>query len=288
MLIQAAGITDVGLKREGNEDAYLIDDQLRLYMVADGMGGHLAGEVASKVAVEMISNSLRKWSLASTPTEEIFGQPDPSLSLQGNYLLSGIRLANRVIHEMAAANERYQGMGTTVAALVISSPSLIIAANVGDSRIYLVREGQLERLSKDHTVVSEQVEMGIMTDAEAASSPLRHVLTKNLGSAEEVYPDVFELEPANNDRYILCTDGLTDLVSDEEILDMTMLVKSPENLCRDFVDLVLKRGGHDNTTVISIFLSGIEKKKEGILKKTGTAAADLWFGVRKGLRNIKP
>jgi len=287
LLIQAAGITDVGLKREGNEDAYLIDDQLRLYIVADGMGGHLAGEVASKVAVELISNSFRKWSLNNIPEEEIFGQPDSSLSLRGNYLLSGIRLANRVIHEMAGANERYQGMGTTVAALAISR-SLVIAANVGDSRIYLVREGQLERLSRDHTVVSEQVEMGIMTEAEAANSPLRHVLTKNLGSAEEVYPDLFELEPADNDRFILCTDGLTDLVSDEEILDMTMLVKSPENLCRDFVDLVLKRGGHDNTTVISIFVTGIEKKREGILKKTGTAAADAWFGLRKGLRKIKP
>jgi len=287
LLIQAAGITDVGLKREGNEDAYLIDDQLWLYIVADGMGGHLAGEVASKVAVELISNTFRKWSQAKAPYEEIFGQPDSSLSLEGNYLLSGIRLANRVIHEMAGANEKYQGMGTTVAALAISS-SLVVAANVGDSRIYLAREGQLERLSKDHTVVSEQVEMGIMTEAEAANSPLKHVLTKNLGSAEEVYPDVFELEPANNDRYILCTDGLTDLVSDEEILDMIMLVKNPENLCRDFVDLVLKRGGHDNTTVISVFLSGIEEKKDGVLKKTGTMAADIWFGLRKGLRKIKP
>ena len=287
MLIQAAGITDVGLKREGNEDAYLIDEQLRLYIVADGMGGHLAGEVASKVAVELISNSFRKWSLGKVPMEEIFGEPDPSLSLEGNYLLSGIRLANRVIHEMAGANEKYQGMGTTVAALAIS-PSLIIAANVGDSRIYLAREGQLERLSKDHTVVSEQVEMGIMSEAEAASSPLRHVLTKNLGSAEEVYPDIFEIEPANNDRYILCTDGLTDLVSDEEILDMIMLVDNPENLCRDFVDLVLKRGGHDNTTVISIFISGREQEKDSVLRRTGSMAADAWFGLKKGLRKIKP
>lgn len=287
MLIKAAGITDVGLKREGNEDAYLMDDQLHLYLVADGMGGHLAGEVASKVAVELIAKAFKRWSLAGTDGEEIFGDIDSSLSTQGNYLLGAIRLANRVIHEMAAADERYQGMGTTLAALSIS-PSLVVAANVGDSRIYLVREGQLERLSRDHTVVSEQVEMGIMTQDEAAHSPLRHVLTKNLGSAEEVYPDIFELEPSNNDRYILCTDGLTDLVSDEEILDMTMLVKSPDNLCRDFVDMVLKRGGHDNTTVISIFLSGLDERQTGVLKKTGTLAADLWFGFRKGLKKIKP
>ena len=287
MLIHAAGITDVGLKREGNEDAYLIDDQVRLYIVADGMGGHQAGEVASKVAVELISKAFRKWSQSKTPYEEIFGEPDSSLSREGNYLLSGIRLANWVIHEMAQTNERYQGMGTTVAALVIS-PTVVVAANVGDSRVYLAKEDQLERLSKDHTVVSEQIEMGIMTEAEAANSPLRHVLTRSLGSAEDVYPDIFELEPGNNDRYILCTDGLTDLVSDEEILDMTMMVKNPENLCRDFVDLVLKRGGHDNTTVVSVFLSEINEKKDGLLKKTGTMAADIWFALRKGLRKIKP
>lgn len=287
MLIKAAGITDVGLKREDNEDAYFMDDQSRLYLVADGMGGHFAGEVASKVAVELIGKAFRRWSSNETSANDIYGQADPSLSLRGNYLLAAIRLANRVIHEMAKADERYQGMGTTIAALAVSA-SVVIAANVGDSRIYLIRHGQLERLSKDHTVVSEQVEMGIMTIDEAVSSPLRHVLTKNLGSAEEVYPDIFELEPANNDRYIICSDGLTDLVSDEEILDMTMLVDNPRNLCRDFVDLVLKRGGHDNTTVISIFLSGLEERKEGVLRKTGTTAADFWFTIRKGLRKIKP
>ncbi|MBW1729828.1 MAG: serine/threonine-protein phosphatase [Deltaproteobacteria bacterium] len=287
MLIKSAGITDVGLKREGNEDAYSADDELRFYVVADGMGGHLAGEVASRIAVDLITKTFRQWSLAGASSEDLFGQTDPSLSMYGNYLLSGIRLANRVIHELASSDERYQGMGTTVAALAIF-PSLVIAANVGDSRIYLVRDGGLERLSKDHTIVSEQIEMGIVSVEEAESSPLRHILTKNLGSSEEVYPDIFELIPANNDRYILCTDGLTDLVSDDEILDMTAMANSPDHLCRDFVDLVLKRGGHDNTTVISIFLTGIQKKKEGPIRKTGIMVADLWFAIRKGLRKIKP
>ena len=287
MLIKAAGITDVGLKREGNEDAFFSNEAEGLYIVADGMGGHLAGEVASKIAVELLNKAFVEWSSVNTPTEELFGRPDESLSVRGNYLLGGIRLANRIIHELACTNEKYQGMGTTIAALALF-PELIIAANVGDSRIYLVRDGKIERLSKDHTIVAEQVEMGIMTGEEADTSPLKHILTKNLGSATDVDPEIFELEPANNDRYILCTDGLTDLVSDDEILNMTVMAETPENLCRDFVDLVLKRGAHDNTTIISIFLTGLEEITESPLKKAGIIVADFWFGLRKILRKIKP
>ena len=161
LLIKAAGITDVGLKREGNEDAYLMDDQLHLYLVADGMGGHLAGEVASKVAVELLAKAFKRWSLAGTDGEEIFGDIDSSLSTQGNYLLGAIRLANRVIHEMAAADERYQGMGTTLAALSIS-PSLVVAANVGDSRIYRLRQQCLEQLTEDDTMAQLSVELSLI------------------------------------------------------------------------------------------------------------------------------
>ncbi len=287
MLIEAAGITDVGLKREGNEDAFFTNEGQGLYIVADGMGGHLAGEVASKIAVDLLDKAFVEWSQNNASRDELFGRPDDSLSLHGNYLLGGIKLANRVIHELACTNENYQGMGTTVAALAVL-PELIIAANVGDSRIYLIRDGQIERLSKDHTIVSEQVEMGLMTTEEADTSPLKHILTRNLGSTIDVDPEIFELEPANNDRYILCTDGLTDLVSDNEILNMTLMAETPENLCRDFVDLVLKRGAHDNTTVVSIFVSGIEEEKAGPLKKTGILIADTWFGIRRILRKIKP
>ena len=107
-------------------------------------------------------------------------------------------------------------MGTTVVILLVTH-TLIIVANVGDSRIYMVRDGELERLSKDHTIVSEQVEMGMMTEEEASTSPMKHILTRNFGSSETVEPDIFELEPSNNDCFILCSDGLTDLVNDEEI-----------------------------------------------------------------------
>jgi len=281
--IRASGITDVGLKREDNEDSYSKEDSLGLYVVADGMGGHLAGEVASRVAVEMINKSVRKWLEEEAREDELFGPPDSSLSLIGNYILSSIRMANRVVYEMALDHEEYHGMGTTVVILYVT-PSLIIAANVGDSRIYMVRDGHLERLSKDHTIVAEQVEMGTMTEEEATTSPLRHILTKNLGSVETLEPDIFEIEPSGRDRFVLCSDGLTDLVSDDEIFEMTQKNKDPSNLCRKLVDTVLKRGAHDNATIVSIFLSGIKTGRGGPINKIGSLFAEFVTGIRKVIR----
>ena len=280
MIIRSSGITDVGLKREGNEDSFFVEDSLGLYIVADGMGGHLAGEVASQVAVEMINKAFRKWVEEEAVEEEIYGNPDRSLSLEGNYILGGIKLANRVVYEMALEQKKYQGMGTTVVVLLVT-PTMIIAANVGDSRIYLIRDGGVERLSRDHSIVAEQVEMGMMTEEEAANSSMRHVLTRNLGSSEDVEPDIFEIEPSNNDCFILCSDGLTDLVSDEEILDITQDADGPDNLCRQFIDNVLGRGAHDNTTIISVFLTGIKKRRVGTLKKIVFSLFNLLVGIGK-------
>ena len=170
-----------------------MDESLDLYLVADGMGGHLAGEVASRIAVEMIHKAFRKWIEEGAELDELFTPPDDSLSLRGNYISSSIHLANRVVHELAKEHEQYHGMGTTVC-LLHPQRELIIAANVGDSRIYMVRDGKIERLSKDHTLVSEQVAMGVMTPEEAESSTLKHVLTRNLGATETVEPDVFEID----------------------------------------------------------------------------------------------
>lgn len=267
-LTKAAGLTDVGLRRDGNEDSFSSDIKLGLFVVADGMGGHLAGEVASRTAVDLINRTYRKWTEADTPVEELFGNSDPSLSRTGNYIVSGILLANRVIHEMASTNTQYHGMGTTVAVLAVL-PELVISANVGDSRIYLIRNGQIERLSKDHSIVAEQVEMGIMTDEEAEHSPLKHVLTRNLGSSDDLEVEIYEIEPSSNDRFILCSDGLTDLVSDDEILKVAIVEDNPEALCRKFIDMALTRGAHDNTTVVSVYLTGLEKQKSGPVQKIG-------------------
>jgi protein phosphatase len=281
----ASGISDLGLQRVGNEDTFSIDESLGLYIVADGMGGHLAGEVASQVAVEMIKRAFRRWTEGKVSEDEIFGMPDGSLSVQGNYLLSSIRLANRVVYEMAVEYEPYHGMGTTIVALLVT-PKLLVVANVGDSRIYMIRNGRIERMSKDHTIVAEQIEMGALTEAEASSSPLKHILTKNLGSADYVDPEVFELEPSYNDRFILCTDGLTDLVKEKEILDVAQKSDNPEKICRRLVDMALQRGAPDNTTVLSIFLKDVEKPRPKPLRKAGLFLGDLLTRAQKMARRL--
>ena len=285
MQVKSSGITDVGLKREGNEDAFSLEDSLGMYIVADGMGGHLAGEIASRISVEIINKVFRKWIEKDAGEDEIFGEPDSSLSRKGNYILGGIRLANRVIYELALEKEEFHGMGTTVVVL-LTTPSLVIAANVGDSRIYLVREGEIERLSRDHSIVAEQVEMGMMTEEEAENSPLRHVLTRNLGSSEEVTPDIFEIEPANNDCFILCSDGVTDLVNDDELLNITEKGNDPAELCKNLIEVVLKRGAHDNATVISVVLNDIKRPRSGIFKKIGFLIEDITIGVKKTVKKI--
>jgi len=270
----------VGLQREGNEDSFSVQDTFNLYMVADGMGGHLAGEVASRVAVEIINKSFSKWSEVQASPDEIFGFPDESLSREGNYLLGSIRLANRVIYQMASEYEQYNGMGTTIVSLLVAS-GRIVAANVGDSRMYLVRDNRIERMSKDHTIVAEHVEMGVMTEEEAARSPLRHILTRNLGSSENVDAEVFEIEPSSEDLFILCSDGLTDLATDEEILKIALKESDPQRLPRRLIDLALERGAHDNTTVVTVFLDQVEKKRLTSLERLGGLVADALTGVNR-------
>jgi serine/threonine protein phosphatase PrpC len=286
LLIKSSGMTDVGLQREGNEDSFSVQDAFGLYMVADGMGGHLAGEVASRVAVEIINKSFSKWSGVQAPRDEIFGFPDESLSREGNYVLGSIRLANRVIYEMANEYDQYNGMGTTIVSLLVGSGH-IVAANVGDSRMYLVRDNRIERMSKDHTIVAEHVEMGVMTEEEAARSPLRHILTRNLGSSENVDAEVFEIEPWNEDLFILCSDGLTDLATDGEILEIALKDSDPQRLTRRLIDLALERGAHDNTTVVTVLLDQVEKKRGASFGGTlGSLAADALTSVNRIKRKV--
>jgi len=264
--ISAAGLSDVGLKRESNEDFLAMDNSTKLYIVADGMGGHLAGEVASKVAVKIVQKNVNNWINKNSSVTEIFDFPDMTLSQRGNYLSSSIKLANRVIHEMSQEYTEYKGMGTTIVILAVM-PSTIIAANVGDSRIYLIRGDSMEPLSKEHSMVAEQLEMGLISEEEAKISPLRHILTRNLGSSDTVDADVFEIEHVDNDRFLLCTDGLTDLVSDNEILNIIKNGNDPEYICQQLISEANKRGGNDNITVSLISVNKESNEKRGIIKK---------------------
>jgi serine/threonine protein phosphatase PrpC len=264
--LRASGISDTGLQRESNEDYFAMDNALGLYIVADGMGGHSAGEVASKVAVQIIQRNITNWTNKEIREDELFDFPDDTLGRMGNYILSSIKLANRVIYEMSREYNEYKGMGTTIGVLAIM-PSAVISANVGDSRIYLFRGKAMEPLSKEHNMVAEQLEMGLISKEEAKNSPLRHVLTRNLGSLETVNADVFEIEPRNNDRFLLCTDGLTDLVSDEEILEMVNQGDDLEHICHQLIDEANDRGGHDNTTVSLVVIENLEDERPGTLRR---------------------
>jgi serine/threonine protein phosphatase PrpC len=266
VILQASGISDTGRQRESNEDYFAMDSDLGLYIIADGMGGHSAGEVASKVAVEVIQKNITNWIKKDILEDELFDFPDTTLSRMGNYILSSIKLANRVIYEMSSEYNEYKGMGTTIGVLAIM-PSAVISANVGDSKIYLFRGGSMETLSKEHNVVAEHLEMGLISKEEAKNSPLRHMLTRNLGSLGTVNADVFEIEPRDKDRFLLCTDGLTDLVSDEEILAIVNQSDDLEYVCQQLVDEANERGGHDNTTVSLVHIEQIKDEGLGLLKK---------------------
>jgi serine/threonine protein phosphatase PrpC len=267
--IVAAGLSDIGLQRDINEDSFVINNSAGLYIVADGMGGHSAGEVASKIAVQIIQKNVTYWINNSIPVTEIFDFPDMTLSARGNYLSSSIKLANRIIHEISQEYPKYAGMGTTIVILAIM-PSTIIAANVGDSKLYLIRGNSIEPLSKEHSIVAEKLEMGLITEEEAKISPLRHVLTRNLGSSDTVDVDVFEIEHIYNDRFLLCTDGLTDLVSDNEILTIMKNGNNPEYICQKLISEANRRGGHDNITATVVWIHKESDEKRGIIRRLHT------------------
>ena len=232
MRLVVHGKTDKGLVRKENEDAFCIERDLGLLAIADGMGGHASGEVASKMAIEILKESLKKE-----------GQLPPG------GLSSGVKLANRTIYEAAQSQSQLNGMGTTLTALQLGGNRLSIA-HVGDSRAYLIRGGMIEQITDDHTIVSEQVARGMMTKEEAARSDMRNILSRALGIAPEVDVDVEELTVSEGDQLVLCSDGLSELISEDEILSEVQSTKRPDLACDELVNLANQRGGEDNVTVI--------------------------------------
>lgn len=259
VVIESAGITDVGKKRTGNEDSMYLDDDLKLYIVADGMGGHQAGEVASELVIETIRDYMRRFQ-GEGDVEEL-EDFDEALSKEANRLLSSIHLANRGVHEVAQSNENYHGMGSTISAAFFVNDTLIVA-NVGDSPIYLVHDGGIELLSVTHNVISEQ--MAINPEAaKHLDKRFRHMLTRAMGINETVEPDICEIQYFDGDILTISSDGLSDKVSPEEILDIVKRER-PEKACQTLVNLANERGGDDNITVIVLKIK-TEQTKPGIL-----------------------
>ena len=246
--VHSAGITDVGRKRNHNEDSYLIDDELQLYVVADGMGGHAGGGTASRIAVETIDRELRS---AREGGESPFRLNVP---LQDSPLPEAIRNAVEsaclAIFSAAQDDPRLAGMGTTVIALLVKGDQAFFA-HVGDSRAYLIRGDLIQQISEDHSLVNEQIKAGMITPEEAKHSRYKNIITRSVGFEEEVQVDVMGLTLEPGDTFVLCSDGLANMVDDEELrqmVDRTPLEGAPQKL----VELANERGGDDNITVIVV------------------------------------
>ncbi|HQB38520.1 MAG TPA: Stp1/IreP family PP2C-type Ser/Thr phosphatase [Deltaproteobacteria bacterium] len=261
MKVTAFGITDTGKVRAGNEDALLLEEKLGLFVVADGMGGHNSGEVASRMAMEVIRDAVSR---SAAGEAFVVGTVDPGHSREANLLASAIRLANRTIFEAAADRPEWHGMGTTVVAVLASGNAAAIA-HVGDSRVYLLRNRILKQLTADHSLVAEQQRQGLLTEEQARNSKQKNIITRALGQEPEVLVDLLDLELLDGDMLLLCSDGLTGMVSDEEIAALILARTSLEPACRDLIEQANANGGRDNITAVllafhkgSAFMSGLK------------------------------
>jgi protein phosphatase len=252
MRVESGYISDVGRKRKSNEDHFCVNDGEGLYIVADGMGGHAAGEVASQVAVETMEEFIELTN-ANQDTTWPFGI-DENLSLNGNRLKTAIRFANRQVLEKTRERAEYEGMATTVVATLIGNDQADIA-HVGDSRLYLIREGRIRRLTDDHSWVNEQVMSGVIDSEQARTHPLRNVVTRALGGKEELEVDMQLLELQDMDLILLCSDGLTSMLSDEEILKIILTDgHDKKRALQGLIDSANNHGGEDNTTAVLLSL----------------------------------
>jgi len=248
MKIAYQALTDVGRKRKGNEDSLMANPEQGLFVVADGMGGHAAGEVASKVAVD----SINEFVCLTGGDEEItwpFGL-DEGISYDGNRLKTAIRYANRKVLDAVMEKAEYEGMATTVAAILVDGATVNLA-HVGDSRVYLYRDGELKQLTSDHSWVNEQLESGIISADQARSHPLRNVVTRALGGKADLQVDMQSHTLRAGDVLLMCSDGLTTMVPDDEIA--RVLAEAAGDIQAAGTNLVAAanaRGGEDNITVV--------------------------------------
>jgi serine/threonine protein phosphatase PrpC len=241
--------SDVGRKRSHNEDRFCADPHLGLYVVCDGMGGHKAGEVASRLAVEVIEKHVRD--AHENPALPLIGYDDPAFSQQTNRLASAIRLANHIIYCEAQTQSHYAGMGTTVVSAVLSGQVLSIA-HVGDSRMYLIRGDTIQPLTADHSLVAEQVREGLLTGEEAERSPRKNVVTRALGVEVTVDVELCEVPVMSGDILMLCSDGLTRGVKAEDILHAVRSEEDSQAVSERLVQMANAAGGEDNTTVVVV------------------------------------
>ena len=240
--------TDPGLRRNSNEDSYCTRPEFGLYVVADGMGGHAAGEVASRLAIETIETFIGE--TAGADKNRTWPFPfEPQISLEGNRLKAAFRLANRQIGNAMADSADLRGMATTASA-VLAGKNTACVGHVGDSRVYALRDGVLRQVTDDHSWVEEQVRAGTMTATAARQHPWRNVVTRALSGGNDPEVDTVELTPAKGERFLLCSDGLSGVVPHERIAEIMSSKDGLDAICEQLIAAANQGGGPDNITVL--------------------------------------
>jgi protein phosphatase len=254
MKIRHAALSDVGMKRAHNEDSFLLNPELGLFVVADGMGGHAGGETASRVAVSAIEQELVA---ARTTKPESFSATGPlDQSPLASVVREALEGACAAVYHVAHTDAALEGMGTTATALVLHH-NCAFAGHVGDSRFYMVRNGEIQQISEDHSLVQEQVKARILTPDQARTSRFKNIITRSIGFEEDVLVDVLGVALEAGDSMLLCSDGLSNLVDDRELCDA--LVRMPLNeVPFHLVQLANAHGGDDNITVIALHVDELD------------------------------
>jgi len=248
--VKFCAITDVGQRRESNEDSLKANAEENLFIVADGMGGHIAGEVASKVAVDSVNEFIERTSRDRDVTWPF--EFDERLTMEGNRLKTAIKLANRRVVDKIRKEEKLRGMGTTIVCLLVSGKKAYVG-HVGDSRAYLLRDGELIQLTSDHSWVNEQARKGTLEPDQVRTHPFRNVITRALGGKDQVAVDLRELEAQDKDIFLLCSDGLTTMLDDPTILETINRTRDDLDTCgSELIALANAQGGDDNITVIVV------------------------------------
>ena len=259
MRLVSCSFTDTGLKRQANEDAFLVDEDLPLFVVADGMGGHKGGAVASALAVEFVGVTMRRVAVPAVAKYGPLGEREKPKIL-ADQLAYAIRVAGRQIHDASTSIPEVASMGTTCVALAFAKNQAIVA-NVGDSRAYCVRAGKIEQITLDHSVVAEYVRKGMITEEQARQHLFKSALTRSVGFEEETLVDTFLRPVEKNDVYVLCSDGLSNMVTDDEIRALAS-ENDPDAAAEGLVNLANQRGGDDNITVVVARVDEIDPEFE--------------------------
>ena len=255
MRVSSASVTDKGLRRSNNEDCCSAREDLKLFVVADGMGGHAAGEIASQAAVEGIVAFVEATETMSP--DQTWPVPfDPEQSVNANRLCAGFRMGNRRLAAQIASSSELRGMATTAVAALIDGGTATLA-HVGDSRAYRLRDEQLERLTRDHSWVEEQVRVGALSETAAHQHPWRNIVTRALSGSEELEVDVQEVSLATGDRLLLCSDGVFTVLNDDQIGEVLRRETDLDSVCHALVQGANDGGGPDNVTAVVLEVDAV-------------------------------